>query len=31
MTTVAVVIAWFAAGLIAARITGLNRYEEDDE
>lgn len=30
MTAVAVVIVWIAAGLIAARMTGLNRYEEDE-
>ena len=31
MTAMAVVIARIAAGLIAARMTGLNRLEEDDE
>ncbi len=31
MTALAVVIAWIAAGLIAASMTGLNRLEEDDE
>lgn len=32
MTDLAVALAvWIAAGLIAARITGLNRLEEDDE
>lgn len=30
MTTLAAIL-WIAAGLIAARMTGLNRYEEDDE
>lgn len=30
MTTLAAVIAWIAAGLIAARMTGLNRYEDDE-
>lgn len=31
MTALAVALAWIAAGLIAARMTGLNRLEEDDE
>ena len=29
MTALAVIL-WIAAGLIAARMTGLNRYEEDE-
>lgn len=31
MTALAVVIAWIAAGLIAARMTGLNQLEDEDE
>ena len=29
MTALAAIL-WIAAGLIAARMTGLNRYEEDE-